>query len=39
MVTRQAVIGVDLGHLEQACFVVMPFAPLFKTQYELVIRP
>ncbi len=36
---KPAIIGVELGQLEQSCFVVMPFASLFKTQYESVIRP
>lgn len=34
-----ASISIDLGELQNACFVVMPFSPLFSTQYERVIRP
>jgi hypothetical protein len=37
--TNKAKITVDLGVLEQSCFVIMPFNPLFKLQYDRVIRP
>lgn len=32
-------IVVDIGEIEDTCFVVMPFDSLFKIQYERVIRP
>jgi hypothetical protein len=32
-------IRVDLGKVENTCFVVMPFGSLYQTQYERVIRP
>lgn len=32
-------ICVELGEIENTCFVVMPFDSLFQTQYERVIRP
>ena len=38
MTTRETVINVDLGTLDQICFVAMPFTSLFKAQYERVIR-
>lgn len=36
---NMASISIDLGELQNSCFVVMPFSPLFSTQYERVIRP
>ena len=33
-----AKVEIDLGTLENSCFVIMPFAPTFQTQYERVIR-
>src|SRR5262249_32283809 len=30
---------VELAQVSNTCFVAMPFLPLFKTQYERVIRP
>jgi hypothetical protein len=32
-------IVVDIGEIEDTCFVIMPFDSLFKIQYERVIRP
>lgn len=34
-----SVIKIDLGELENSCFVVMPFSPLYQTEYEKVIQP
>ena len=33
------IAAISLGEITNTCFVVMPFAPLFDTQYEQVIRP
>lgn len=32
-------IKIDLGKLQNSCFVVMPFNSLFQTEYEKVIQP
>lgn len=32
-------VVVEIGEIENICFVVMPFDALFQTQYERVIRP
>jgi hypothetical protein len=32
------IINVELGSIGNTCFVVMPFAPLFETEYERVIK-
>lgn len=39
MKDRKNSIVVDVGEIEDTCFVVMPFDSLFKIQYERVIRP
>lgn len=39
MIDNSPVININLGNLENSCFVVMPFKPMFKTQYENIIRP
>jgi len=33
------VVAIRLGTLDNTCFVVMPFSPLFTTEYEKIIRP
>jgi nucleoside 2-deoxyribosyltransferase len=35
----KARISIELGELDQSCFIVMPFNAIFSTQYERVIRP
>lgn len=37
--TSKSKITIDMGEVENICFVVMPFDPLFQVQYERVIRP
>ncbi len=32
-------VTIDLGTIENTCFVVMPFDPLFKVMYDRVIQP
>lgn len=32
-------VTVSLGNLVDVCFVAMPFAPIFTSEYELVIKP
>jgi hypothetical protein len=39
MSTTKNSICVELGEIENTCFVIMPFDSLFQTQYERVIRP
>jgi hypothetical protein len=36
---RKNTVHVEIGEIENSCFVVMPFDSLFQTQYERVIRP
>lgn len=36
---RKNMVHVELGEIENSCFVVMPFDSLFQTEYERVIRP
>ena len=35
----KANISIELGELDQSCFVVMPFGATFSTEYERIIRP
>jgi hypothetical protein len=37
--TPKNYIQIDMGEIDNACFVIMPFNSLFQTQYERVIRP
>lgn len=39
MPEKEQFVKVDLGSLNNACFVIMPFAGAFNTVYERVIRP
>jgi hypothetical protein len=39
MVDNTNSVLVELGEIENICFVLMPFDSLFQTQYERVIRP
>lgn len=39
MSKEKNIIAIHLGKIENICFVVMPFKPLFQTQYEKIIRP
>jgi hypothetical protein len=39
MDSSKANIIIDLGQLDKNCFIVMPFNPLFATEYERIIRP
>ncbi len=32
-------VHISLGQINNTCFVVMPFSPLYQTQYEKVIKP
>jgi len=32
-------ITIDLGELQNSCFIVMPFDPLYQTEYEKIIHP
>lgn len=35
----KASISIELGQLDQSCFIVMPFGAIFSTEYERIIRP
>lgn len=39
MKTDKNSIIVEVGQIENTCFVAMPFDPLFQSYYEQVIRP
>jgi len=39
MKTRKNLVTIEIGQIENICFVIMPFDSLFQTQYERVIRP
>lgn len=37
--SQNNIVNVDLGNIENTCFVVMPFGPLFDAEYETSLRP
>ena len=39
MTKNDNVVTIDLEEVTNSCFIVMPFDPMFNTQYERVIRP
>ena len=34
-----SIIQIDLGELENSCFIVMPFSTLFQSEYDNIIKP
>jgi hypothetical protein len=39
MTQEGSLVHIELGEIQNSCFVVMPFDPLFQVHYEQVIRP